>query len=170
MAGASIEDRVLALVADQAGWPPEAVRTDLELVKDLGLNGDAATTLIELMRQEFNIDMQAFRFERHFSSEGRPGWPWLVAAVVALPLSIALLLGIGILAALAGVQPGFMFGPGGLFSLAYLISFTTVALTTIVLPHVRDRNTIKTPLTVQHLINAAQSKTWSIEDQGNKKL
>ncbi len=162
--------RVLALIVEQTGCNRNQLTLDTDLERDLGLGGDKAAALLEWMRREFDIDMTNFQFEQHFDSQGSPDWPWVVAAVVALPTSIAVLLMLAVLSWTTGLQPGRIVGGPGLFVLAYLVSFALVALTTVVLPAMRAQRIRKIPLTVRHLIDAATTRSWPlIQVEGESK-
>jgi hypothetical protein len=159
-----IERRVIALVAAQSGRSPSTVEKDAQLDRDLGFTGDSAVALLGWMQREFEIDMSGFRFDRHFDSQGSPGWPTLVAFVVSFPISVVLMICIGIVSAATGLAPGRVLGPAGLFIVTYLVCVALIWVVTVLLPIVRARRTPKIPLTVQVLIYAARDRKWPISD------
>ena len=124
---------------------------------------DDAVELMERMQHEFGIDMSGMEFSRHFDAEGTRGWPYAVALVVALPLSVLAMMVIGAVSGAVGVSLVPAGQPFMLFALVYAACFLLVGFSTTLLPHERARRRRKIPLTVQHLIDAARVRRWPIQ-------
>jgi hypothetical protein len=144
-----IAERVIATVADQIGGTCKiSPRSRIE--DDLYCTGDDAFQLMERMRREYQIDMTSFKFAQHFGGEGGAPLSYI------LPIPVALFVANSVydldwpwIAKLACVF-------GAYFQLVILQRH---------LPwerRRRERLALKRPepVTVQHLIDAAISKTW----------
>ena len=155
-----IEQRVIAVVAEVTGHKRERVTPETLIESELGCTGDDARELMDRMKHEFRIDMSCMNFSRHFDSEGARGWPLLVAAVVAVPVSVLVMLCVGVATSLLSGWGGSFALPRGLFAWLYAACFLLIAASTFFLPHVRARRARKIPVTVQHLIDAARARRW----------
>jgi acyl carrier protein len=68
-ATASIDERIVRLVAKMTGLQMKKLTMESRLLQDLGVDGDDADELINAYAEEFGVDMASFRFSTHFRSE-----------------------------------------------------------------------------------------------------
>ena len=62
-------DRIRRLVAEEMRIDPEKIKPDSRLGRDLGIDGDDASELIERFAEVFEVDMTNFEFHMYFGSE-----------------------------------------------------------------------------------------------------
>jgi hypothetical protein len=74
----TLDDSVLDFVAEFAGIPRQRLKPATTLLGDLGVDGADGWELVEEFGQRFQVDLSAFRFERHFGPEGLPTYAPLV--------------------------------------------------------------------------------------------
>lgn len=83
MTSVSIEEEVAEFVATQTKRSVEAITLRTTLFGDLGVDGDDSEELVDAFMKRFDVDMGAYRPDRHFGPEGLPPWAplyWLVLA------------------------------------------------------------------------------------------
>ena len=68
-ANASLNEKVLQLVAKKTGLQLAKLTMDSRLLHDLGVDGDDAAELLTSFADEFRVDMTTFRFSKHFRPE-----------------------------------------------------------------------------------------------------
>lgn len=76
----SIEQQVVALVAEFTGCPVERIKPQTTLFGDLGIDGDDGDEILTVFMKRFEVDMSSCR-PVHFGPEGFPPWTplyWLV--------------------------------------------------------------------------------------------
>jgi hypothetical protein len=76
--------RVFDLVARELGVPRSRLQSETRIEDDLGCTGDDAVDLMRAFSEEFEVDLNAFRFDLHFAPE-RPAGPEFL---FLLPLSL----------------------------------------------------------------------------------
>ena len=64
-----LERQVMAAVADQTGCPLSRLSPQTDLARDLGVDGDDASDLLLRLGEEFGINLENVRFDRHFGPE-----------------------------------------------------------------------------------------------------
>jgi hypothetical protein len=69
-----LEEQVMDFIATETLFPRDKLRSDLTLFRDLGLDGDDASDLIEAFGKRFGVDLGAFEFSKHFGPE-LPAFP-----------------------------------------------------------------------------------------------
>lgn len=156
-----LSERVIELVSEQTGWNARAITPDTEIEGDLGCTGDAARELLFRLEREMGIDMSGLEFHHHFD-EDAPRWPFAVSLVLAVPAGVLVMHLMGLLArALALDLPGFT--QRGWFFVVVLIACAILiwGLTTLI-PADRVWGVKKTPVKVQHLIDAARLGRWPL--------
>jgi acyl carrier protein len=57
-------------IAEHAGVEPHEVTLQTEIGDDLGVDGDDAVELFEMIADRFKVDLAGMHFERHFGPEG----------------------------------------------------------------------------------------------------
>ena len=53
---------------------PNEIQNELTLLGDLGMDGDDAAEFLEEFAKRFEVNMECFKFEKHFGPEGM--YPW----------------------------------------------------------------------------------------------
>jgi hypothetical protein len=66
--------RVRQLVATERGMQLESISLESRLLEDLGMEGDDAQEFFQRFAREFDVDLSAMRWRRHFSDEGFFSW------------------------------------------------------------------------------------------------
>lgn len=156
-----ISGRVIELVAEQTGWNRRAITPDTEIERDLGCTGDAARELLFRLEREMGIDMSGLEFRQHFD-EGAPRWPFAVSLVLAVPAGVLVMHLTGLLArAFALDLPGFT-QRGWFFVVVLLACAVLIWVLTTLIPADRVWGVRKTPVKVQHLIDAARLGRWPL--------
>ena len=64
-----LTDRVFALVGMQTAARREKLSLETDLFGDLGVDGDDAHELLSIVADEFGVNMDTLKFERHFGPE-----------------------------------------------------------------------------------------------------
>jgi hypothetical protein len=157
-----LAEYVMAVIAEEIGLSRRAMTLESTIEGDFGCTGDDARKLMERMQREFVIDMTSFEFNRHFDGARSAGWPFAVAAVVAAPLSMVMMPLIGVVARSIGATITNHLSAGWFFASVYFSCFVLTGLATALLPSERTRRALKLPVTVQDLVDAARTRTWSI--------
>jgi hypothetical protein len=62
-------DRVVEFVARETGVPRDRISTATDIEDDLGCTGVDASEFMAAFSQNFDVDLQGFRFELHFGPE-----------------------------------------------------------------------------------------------------
>ncbi len=107
-----LEERIVALVAEERGMKPQRIFLASRLSHDLGMDGDDAVDFFEKFGNEFNVDLSSLRehWSEHFGPEGSapslgcmvvigvavvlgdllhrvfqfmPGWEWMIVLLIA---------------------------------------------------------------------------------------
>lgn len=65
----NLAERVLAIVARQTGRASVKLTPQAELFADLGVDGHDAHDVLLRLREEFGINLEMMRFDRHFGPE-----------------------------------------------------------------------------------------------------
>jgi hypothetical protein len=156
-----ISERVIELVSEQTGWNPRAITPDTEIERDLGCTGDAARELLFRLEREMDIDMTGMEFRNHFS-EGAPRWPLAVPVVLALPSGVLAMHLIGLLARAVSLELPAFTQRGWFFVVVVLACAAVIWGLTTLIPADRVWGVNKTPVKVQHLIDAARLGRWPL--------
>lgn len=69
-----LQERVIAVIADEVGVKPETIHTGTDLFAVLGVDGIDAEELMQRLSKDFGFSLEGFRFDRHFGLE-RPFTP-----------------------------------------------------------------------------------------------
>ena len=65
-----VNDRkIIKMISEESGIPYTTISYDSSLLGDLGIDGDDAWELFERAEREFNLDLSAFHFQKHFRDE-----------------------------------------------------------------------------------------------------
>lgn len=64
-----VKKAVIAHIAEYIGINPDQVTLDQDLFRDLGVDGDDATDLIDSYARTFQVDISHFDISRHFGPE-----------------------------------------------------------------------------------------------------
>ena len=159
----ALAQRVVAVIAHQTGQRVERIELDSQLERDLGCTGDDAWELMGRMASEFGIDMRGFNFDRHFGNEGGLGWPIAVALVVAVPVSIIALQGLGLVWRVTGYSGQLAADPRTLLIAAYIACALLILAAMTLLPQARIRRARRIPITVNDLVEAARTRRFMLD-------
>jgi len=81
-----VEDDVRRFVARQCGCSIAAVLLELELARDLGLDGDDADDFMNAFFESFGVNKNGYRFCDYFYPEGWPHWwGWIMRVMGRQP-------------------------------------------------------------------------------------
>jgi acyl carrier protein len=64
-----LSERVMQMIVDQTACRLSDLRPNTDLFRDLGVDGDDAHDLLLRLSDEFGINMENVRFDRHFGPE-----------------------------------------------------------------------------------------------------
>lgn len=72
-----LADRVRSFVCDFWNQRPDRLRSATRLEEDLGMTGDDAAEFLEAFARQFEVDLAALEFHKHFGPESGPVvfWP-----------------------------------------------------------------------------------------------
>ncbi len=65
-----IKNKIIRIISEMHGNRPESIDLTTELYRDLGIDGDDAVELFEMLSEEFKIDFSTIQWGRHFGPEG----------------------------------------------------------------------------------------------------
>jgi hypothetical protein len=60
----------MQMIADQTRRHLSQLRPETDLFQDLGVDGDDAVDLLRRLREEFDANLDALQFDRHFGPDG----------------------------------------------------------------------------------------------------
>lgn len=69
MSSSDLENEVMALIREDTMVPLSEISLRSTLLGDLGVDGDDAWSLIEVLREKYGIDLSEFEFRRYFRNE-----------------------------------------------------------------------------------------------------
>ena len=152
----SLEERVIAMVAEDRGLPVSKITPDKRLLDDLGMDGDDAVEFFEAFGERFGMNLTPLgeHWDRHFGPEGISPLAFflVVGAIVALSLVV-----VSIIAGLVWLG----LTSGGFLALVVGLGRWGARRR---VPHL--------PVTVGNLIEAAQTGRWPLaygdEPQGRQ--
>lgn len=155
-----VSERVKSLIAQVTGRERAVITLETQLDRDLGCTPDEVHALLARVQREFGVDMTGFDYDRHFDPPGSLVWPLVVAAVVALPMTVLAMYLLAPVFRASGLDGARIAASGGLFWMTYVACMALIGIATTLLPFLRSRGDEKVPLTVEMLIEAAILKRW----------
>jgi acyl carrier protein len=142
---ASLEDELIGLVAMELGVRRENIAPSSRLLQDLGLDGDDAVEFFAVFERRYGADLSGLygHWDRHFGPEGFGGPLTLLVMLVVLALPF--------LALPFGISPLWVLGGEFVALLLWMWPLRQWLI--------KDETL---PVTVEHLMIAAQTKRWPI--------
>ncbi len=164
-ASETLEERVVARIAEMTGAPREALTGGTDVYQDLAVTGVTARNLLAALAEEFDIDLRGLRFYRHFDDGGfslaSPDVLWTIAGSVLL--AVASVPAADYLEAALDL-PGWGFY---LFiALCIPLVLAWMHIGSLIFPRPADSSEERIPVTIADLISAARQKRWPINYEG----
>lgn len=147
----NIEERVMAIIVEETGFPRPKLSTATRIERDIGCTGDDAHDLLVRLKDEFDIDMSGFDFYRHFDGEGQNMPPVVHSMLAALCVGV-----------LCAQLIGEWVDTNGVAILAACAFCANLYLTRNA-PRDPFRGAEKKRVTVGHLVEAANKRKWVCE-------